>query len=86
MVALSLFRVRGGGPLLLNQRQTLEEKNTYFSMIHHYFGIICAEQIYSDMAMGKNAVHWWEFKIAGKRAAPIRIPCPSLLEIKKEAR
>ena len=55
-------------------------------MIHHCFGIFCAEQIYSDMAMGKNAVHWWEFKIAGKRAAPIRIPCPSLLEIKKEAK
>ena len=36
------------------------------------------------MAMGKNAVHWWGFKIAGKRAAPIRIPCPSLLEIKKD--
>ena len=53
-------------------------------MIHHCFGIICAEQIYSDLAMGKNAVHWWGFKIAGKRAAPIRIPCPSLLEIKKE--
>ena len=51
-------------------------------MIHHCFGIIFAEQIYSDMAH----VHWWGFKIAGKRAAPIRIPCPSLLEIKKEAR
>ena len=36
------------------------------------------------MAMGKNAVHWWGFKIAGKRAAPIRIPCPSLLEIKEK--
>ena len=63
---------------------------TYYRGKEHLFipwftivsGIIFAEQIYSDMAH----VHWWGFKIAGKRAAPIRIPCPSLLEIKKEAR